>query len=624
MRVWRTGVITGRAVAAKGVELPESFSAYVESPPQPMQSPPVPRGTKFLCPIAQDGAFHCELPAETLDLAFRSKGLTSHYRWGVAIKPGEKTSLGTLTWKRGASLVVWLDRQSAQSTKGEAIAVMTRMTAGPPSVESARLSAPVAETKFTERGYAQLAPLAAGTYRLSVSAPGFSTTSLAPIEIYEGNESVLRKPIVLEPPITIALAIEPPLDAHGRPWKVQFDRRPDPGASLGSGHREAVAAEDGTVEFDSQSPGRFHISIRDADGNRVAFRDVVISSAADAFQRIAIEQYLVRGTLTLGDDPLEAEIFFGTEDGSERVAMKSDPDGAFKGALPRLGPWPVEVRQEAEAVRHIRVVQVAADEDLDIRIPSGSISGRVVDSEGNPAPGAMVMIGYAAPFGRSIEADSRGEFRVRGVGGRVTLSAQARRTQGGSAQLAIEVAEGSEVRDITLRLVDPRDVSGRVTVAGLPQAGASVTATPAGGGEVRRATTDLDGRFTLSLREDVPSAHFTIAVAGRTIAAFHRPLSNEPLAFDIEPVGGDLTVILNEKSEKFVIYLNGAPLGLQELFAWAEAHGGDLLQGNPADRLRIPSVARGVARACSRLAGGGEVCRDAAIVPRGSATIDLR
>jgi hypothetical protein len=624
MRVWTTGMVRGRSVTGRGVAPPSSITAVVEVPPLTRQSPAIPRGTRFDCEIASGGAFVCELPSGSHDLVFRSKGLTPHYRWSVNVSPGRTSDLGTFQWRQGASLVAWLDRDAISEAlaAGQARATVTRVVSGAPSLTGARLSVPVAEATFNDRGYVQLAPLSAGMYSLEVSAPGFARARVSPIELFEGSESVLRKPIVLEEPISITLSITPPVDPGGEPWSVRFSRLPDAGSLvLTSSSKEIHADEAGRVVIEGESPGRFNVSVTDAGGDRVASKDLVVSSRADASQAITIERHLVRGQLLLGNDPLTAEVIFGMRNGSERVTVRSDGDGVFRGLLPRLGKWPVEIRDSAQNINVQRVEEVREDEPLVIRLGDGQISGLVVDSQGRAVPKAPVLLATGG-LGQSHTADDAGQFQFRGLEGVVTLGARHPRSNEESPMVSVDVQGGKSVANVRLELRGQRTVGGRVICDGQPVAGAFVAVHPGGGGYVRKATTDLTGQFEVTLGVDERTVTYVVAAAGRTMAAFQLPISDESATFALDSIGGEVVIHLPRAFQGLTFLHNAAPISLNTLAEWSQAHGFNILGGG--ETITIPSLARGSVRACARVAGGGPICKEALLLPRASAILDLR
>ncbi|HEX2832575.1 MAG TPA: carboxypeptidase-like regulatory domain-containing protein [Thermoanaerobaculia bacterium] len=618
LRVWKSGTLTGRAVVATGAQRPATFQAVVEVPPHAGTTSSLPRGTKFDCAMTADDHFSCELPATTLDLVFRSKGLTPQYRWKVEIPSGATRDVGTVRWQPGASIVVWLERDSAKAAaeKG-ARAILTRMTSGDPSATSANLAVPVAEAAFDVRGHAQLAPLSAGLYRLEVAAPGFARASISPIEVFEGSESVLRKPIVLEPPVRITLALHPALDFQGERWRVSFRRLPDAASPMSGNRRELRADESGEVAIEGESPGRFRATVSDADGNRLVSHEFQVTSAIDARQELTLERHPVEGTVMLGERPLAAEVIFGTADGAERLTLTSDDEGKFTGAISRLGRWMVEIRAPDRAIRTIRTVTLVKDEPVMLRLEDGQIAGHVVDEEGKPVRATIVVSN--GPIAETHQTDAGGAFRIGGLAGSVRLKANASRDRE-SAALIVDVTGNKHVDDLTLRLDGRRDVQGRVVVDGQSLPGAAVSVYPESGGAVMRATTDLEGRFRVTVRDQESFVTYVVAAAGRTIAAFRRP-AGEEATLALDAAGGEVLVLPGE-SDQITLLHNGARIPLQEVLRWNRANGRDLFDRD--GNLTIANVARGTIRACAPTKARGEVCRDALLVPRGSVTLDLR
>ncbi|MCU1229031.1 MAG: hypothetical protein JWO97_1915, partial [Acidobacteria bacterium] len=217
--LWRTGRISGR-VAVADDKLPSTITWMVDSPPRRKKEPEIRRGTEFTCPVDADGKWVCSLPATLLDLTLRAKGFTPHYRWDVAIAVNENLDLGRFALKRGASFLAWLDRESAGLLKEPARASLLRPLSDAPSQTTARLREPVASATFNKRGAVQLTAVPAGVYLLEVRAKGFAVSRIYPVEIYEGKESVFRKGILLQPPLTVRLAVDPPGDPSGARWRA--------------------------------------------------------------------------------------------------------------------------------------------------------------------------------------------------------------------------------------------------------------------------------------------------------------------------------------------------------------------------------------------------------------------
>ena len=145
---------------------------------------------------------------------------------------------------------------------------------------------------------------------------------------------------------------------------------------------------------------------------------------------------------------------------------------------------------------------------------SGLIVGTVVDGETNrPVPGAIVSISASAAAGSAaaafralpVAADGEGRFFFRDLPrGRFELSASApgylkanpfgARRAGGTSQ-AIELQDGERLKDITIAMWKPAEISGEITdEAGEPLPNAQVFAMPVlpGSGEARFGQTRGD------------------------------------------------------------------------------------------------------------------------------------
>jgi Carboxypeptidase regulatory-like domain len=610
--VWRTARVRGRVVVPKGTELPREITIAVERPPQRAiaASPPA---ASFPCTVAADGAFVCQIPAGMVDVAVRAKGFAPVYRWNVTVDPAKANDLATITLRKGGSLLAWLDRDSAGELAIPARARLIRQTSLHPSEVSARLSVPVAESDFSKRGNVQLTGLAPGAYALEVSAPGFAKTVMAPIEIYEGKETAIRNPIVLQRPVEVGLRIEPPADADSKPWRVQLQRRSDLGQPGTDAKVHATSDPTGIVRVPDQSPGRFRVEIEDSAGNRV-FSDVVTFSGEppDA-HTIRVKQIRVTGTVTLGGRGIPAEVWFGGRDGAVRVTKRADEEGRFVLALPHAGSWLVETHAEpdVEARQFVQVGENGGEVTIDL--PDASISGWVVDESGARVRRASVFVTAAgAKTAAFVETNGSGEFRIRGVApGPATLGA-AGRNESRSRRVTVQVPENGEVTGVELRVTDPGELQGQVLIGGTPVSGALVDVV------THRVTSDVDGRFTLKLPPEGARVPLTVAAAGRTFNTFAMPQDDRPLRLEIPATGGEIVVTLPAGVEFFELYQNQVAVFFNNLRQWVMAHG---LRFPVASRAVLPNMAPGHYRACIPRQGKPPACAEGTLGAGGSLTL---
>ncbi|MEA2569033.1 MAG: Carboxypeptidase regulatory-like domain [Acidobacteriota bacterium] len=615
MPLWRTGRVSGTVTVAEANDkLPPKITWMVDSPPQPKKEPEIRRGTEFNCPVDADGKWTCNLPATLLDLTLRAKGFTPHYRWDVAVAADKSLDLGQFALKRGASFVAWLDRDSAGLLKEPARASLLRPLSDAPSQTTARLREPVASATFNKRGAVQLTAVPAGTYLLEVRAKGFAAARIYPVEIYEGKESVFRKAILLQPPLTVRLTVDPPSDPSGARWRATWMKRSDFVSGYDLDVVVTTVGEDGALTLPDQSPGTFNINLQDHAGNKVWDEELRIHDDGDSRHHIRVEQFDVNGKVTLGGEPYEAKLLFGGRDGAVRSTMTSDADGRFAGYVPHRGRWPVEISGDG-GVRTLLSVDVTTD-DLKIELSDTSISGVVVGSDGKPVARADVS---ATLNGRVLsvasEADGRFAFRALPVGS-VRLRASNRRAGETSMPVDIALTENQKITGVELHVDATKTVTGHATSGGTPVVGARINAyaMSSGHGEQKTAVTDTNGRFQLRLASVANDALLIAAVPGRTLQAMQVAIDDRPLEIEIAPVGGTVEVIANAP---FRVTHDGALLPDVEMYSWIEAHGIAVPEG---ERLMVADLAPGHYRACSR---AGK-CKDGLLAPRGSLILDLR
>lgn len=237
----------------------------------------------------------------------------------------------------------------------------------------------------------------------------------------------------------------------------------------------------------------------------------------DNEDRIVFEGRLLRGGRPVGEVNV---VLMPTEAGG-MMQMRSasvDVSGRFEVNLERPGQYNVIVQDMKKGIGGLvgQARIVVPDEptvSLDIVLQSGTISGTVLDADGNPIEGAAVSAelegarpdDYAANTGALVSAD--GSFRIEGAQeGNYTLSAIADGYQ--IATRSVTVGGSSAIEGVEFRLEVAGALRGRVVDEfGNGIAGAYVFASPAGSANLNSAIpteTDGEGYFRVSAPSDGP------------------------------------------------------------------------------------------------------------------------
>lgn len=603
------GTLTGKFTVDNKDKLPEGLEARFEptrEPPPKKQDIPPGRAT---CAVGPSGDWRCRVPAGQLDVALHPKGFVPHYLWNLAVKPGETKKLAPRKLVRGASVAGWITREDG--TPAEKCRVRIEPAAAPgvsrdPTLEF--LQAVASEVPCQGKGFFQSPALRAGAYTV-LARENEAQAWMSPIQVWEGAESRLTVPIVLRRPVDFEVMLSPPVDWLGRPWRVEAQRATEGQTVWSAPTYRTEADPDGRAKLPKQLPGRFRVTVYDQLGNSL-FSDLNVNLADPAQPYlITLSLLWVDGTVHLGDEPVAGRLFFRGH-GVTRVEMTSNENGRFEGPLPKGGNWRVDIEGDEPRLKAKTTVEVKPKGDrasVAIEVPNTVVSGRVVDSEGKPVRGADIVLGSLKGGTALAGTDEKGEFELRYFPkGPNELSASKSLGRGeyeGSDKHLFDAVEGEPHGPVVLTLRRNRVIRGRILAPTGPVIGAAVMAWPTtgGGGGIQKVRSQLDGDFELKMPVDAQALRVIVSPPGGALKIHEvNVASNAELLFQVEPLGGELTVTLGNSDalerDALIIWQEDLALSLGMLKEWAEGNGGHFWREG---QTRIPQLAPGSYTVCT-------------------------
>ncbi|MDP9120611.1 MAG: carboxypeptidase-like regulatory domain-containing protein [Acidobacteriota bacterium] len=617
LRLWPLGHIAGTVKAGRGTALPKGVTVITLPGHGPETARSAPKGS-LDCPITmdgKDGRFSCEMPAARFDLSIEAKGFIPLYRFDVEVAPAKTVHVGSYELRRGASVAGWVEVRDGAPAPGHCRVRLSPLIVqgGAPAAERIRRTA--VETPVSERGFFQLAGIRPGSYALSVEQPGWAPARLSPVEVTEEGETLLRDPLVLSRPFTIELAVTPPTDWRGRPWRLELLRVRDPSSRLQAERvHEGPVGQDGIALVHGQEPGRFSVRVGDSIGNWLYSEDNLKFDGAEKVRHdISLHLLTLRGTLSLGREPLAGEVWFGGRHGKTAVRMEADARGRFAGFLARGGMWDLEVLAGGGRISDVRRVQVEADRQgrakLDVTLPATHVFGRVVfDENDRPAGGATVALIASAQSSIETTADDQGAFEFRGVAeGPVDLTAAVLEQPRYSNRISVTTIADRSVGPVELRLGKSKMLSGRVGSPRGPVAGGSVyvlTLRPPGV-FTGPAATDLEGAWSVPVPSGTEAALAIVSAPGNGLKAFEISPEQGEAYLEVSPETGVLRIKvemsaadLEKKALALEMFQDGHSVPMSVLYRWARINGAPpLLVGGPRT-LEVPALAPGLYQVC--------------------------
>lgn len=566
------------------------------------------------CPV-KERQLRCRVPSGRFDLRLRAEGYVPVYLWGFQVEPGKNLHLKEIALRRGASVSGWVETAQKLPPGKNCKVELTPESAGEAErVEVAEgLKRLTLETQPNEKGFFQFVGVPEGRYKVTATQPGLAPVSLSPIEVRPDLESQVIERLTLLPPVSFEVALDPPIEPYGKPWKILLHRRDGPSEPIREEFK-GQASEEGVWKIASISPGTYELSIR-GELNATWHSEFVEVGPDGAALHVEIPGVRVRGSVTLGRDPLAATVWLSRE--GRRLRFDSDAEGRFEGLLTEEGVWNVDLRTEEENLRlrlepvEVRVRQGKRFAEVEIAVPDTTLAGEVVDESGKPVPAASIGVTHLEKLskggGGQFVADERGKFSIRGFPpGPVTLIAETEGLQ--SDWLQANLAEGEESPSLRIVLRRLRKVKGRIVSSqgGVP--GARVTARPTLGGQAAVSmasdVTGPDGAFEIDLTGEALSMDFIVFPPGYAMKMVNALASpDQPIEISLERQGGTLVLEFPKDGPPPLLVHNGVFVTPRFLLDWARLQG---TRPSSPDRLVVPNVESGAYSLCL---GAGAVSR---------------
>src|ERR1041385_6613360 len=391
--IWPVSTLSGRFEKPPDVSLPSKFTITLRDPPGRVSG--IAFSDAFECPIASDGRWSCDVPAATVDLLLTIGGFVPMQKWELSLGAGQRRDLGILKLRKGASLSGWIRLAQGKLTDGTGKAAIVPLAAsGGSAAIAGRLARPIAETAIQKNGYFQMVGVPPGQYAIRVTYPGFGVETLLPVQIFGGRETTIRKPIVLQRPVTVKVSLVPAHDWRGMPWPLVLQHASAISGAYDTRPVYTGPAGDGSVVMGDLSSGRYMVTVYDSAGDPLKNQEFDAAGGTEADQVVHLDLISIEGSVTMGDAPLAATLWFGGRHGAERVVMRSNAKGEFRGLIPHDGKWRVSIETDQQdtfqTVADVHVRDGAAR--VSLKIPSNEVTGIVIDEHGDPVDGAAVTL----------------------------------------------------------------------------------------------------------------------------------------------------------------------------------------------------------------------------------------
>ncbi|HUP63876.1 MAG TPA: carboxypeptidase-like regulatory domain-containing protein [Thermoanaerobaculia bacterium] len=501
----------------------------------------------------ENGVVSFGLPAGCGEASVQAQGFAPIDLGRKTLIPGTLTDLGTkLLHPGGRATVRVIDGRQGlplPSVSISAIPVehLERNAGQGQGVEVLHTSSPV---KTNQDGWAELRSLPRGRFAFLMSKDGYTELS----EIFEAEEDLLIDDLPFGPGASLSVQLpgsdgeEPENQYFIALVPAETNRWPRgllPRATARAGER---------VLFDHLAPGAWSVQVHEREPGslpqRIAMETVQV--ARHGIHSIEIkepEEY--RGRVTKGGIGVSGTVHLTSISNRSQIDITTNAQGEFSVKLPLPGDYSVDFTTRTARYAIVEPVRFDTSQDVvEIELPDGSISGRVVTAAGEVAPGVDIQARshtQAAASGlRTAELTMRsspdGSFLIDGLSeGEWTLVVEdgAR----GSARHTETITTGKAIQGVVLTLDPFVEIAAAVHLSsGTPASGATVFLQEPGV-PPRVFTTESNGQFPLRIPRNAlgQTASFVIVTADRTIAAM-KAIMTDPLTLEVPAIPGNLYI----------------------------------------------------------------------------------
>lgn len=515
------------------------------------------RGTSK-CPV-KDRQWRCHVPRGFLDVRLQIPGFVSHFFFDQEVTVSKPLNFGELTFVRGSSLGGFVRTEDDSPITEECCSLSLSPQASGPGEASRQLKGMALKAPVNQFGFFLFDGVAPGAYIFEATHKKLTKITVDPIVIHPETETFLRDTLIFRRPVDATISITPPVDAAGKSWQLELMATKPTFSPAGSGKTDAS----GNWRRSGLQPGKYLLMVSDSSGTGVAFEELEMTREAARFD-FALRTVWVEGRVAVEGEGLAASLFFGGVSGPVSVRMDSDEEGEFAGYLPKDGEWEVDVRAKDRSIfRRLRNVEVKEDQTgnahVEINLPDTLLEVEVVDENGRPVGGAMVLVLRYPPTEKPSfdRTDAEGMFSVRGLDySEFRIQAQSMSPYGLllSEPITISLSENAPSTSVQLTIRRTEKLRGRVLASvGTAVPGARIEIEgPVTGGLlnmlVQGAQTGHDGSFAIDVPPDIQKVAAIVLAPGFVLTTVDLPTdsSREHLIQLSQDGGGTLAVELAE------------------------------------------------------------------------------